>query len=651
MKKFLFVLMMAALALPMMAQYASKAEAAGAMNRDKVISSTPMKAIGWDQRTSMVGTKAGMITWTFEVEEDFEGWMSLDADGDGYGWSIADEGHNSSTSLCSESYSFSTGALDPDNWLISPQVTLDGVLKFWAVNESSYFADMFDVYVCIGEPTNTTDFVLVAEGFAPPTAWTEYTVDLTEFAGQEGCFAFRHHDSYNMWCVYIDDISLGIEVPPMALPENLTVDPAATTADVAWEDAEATGWNLRYRVFTPTTGYFWDFENDTELPWTSVDSDGDGYGWYIWDPVSYGYDPGEGVQMFGNKCATSASYVSSVALTPDNWLISPLVNLTGQFSFWAGGQDPSWASEVFGVYVSTDMENWTPLAENVVATSPIQQYTYSLSAYEGLEGYLAIRHYNVTDMFRLNIDNIQIGTPTEEAEWIVVEGLTEPNYTIEGLDPKTTYEVQVMGYNDEQETDWTESTIFTTAEEGDNPEDPEGHMTGYWVILIDKEGNEVWNKLENNNPDDPYQFLTNVALHYSEYGGKPLSGDMTDADNPMVPFYFMVDGVRYACEEENVEPVYGDANENPLFETENFWNVPVGYFYTVGILINPETNDLLLQISKGLYTEINEMNADKTVAGVRYYNMTGQEMQQADGICIMVTTYTDGSISAVKVVK
>ena len=51
------------------------------------------------------------------------------------------------------------------------------------------------------------------------------------------------------------------------------------------------------------------------------------------------------------------------------------------------------------------------------------------------------------------------------------------------------------------------------------------------------------------------------------------------------------------------------------------------------------------------FTGIDEMNADKQVANVRYFNMAGQEMQQANGLTIMVTTYTDGTTNAVKVVK
>ena len=50
-------------------------------------------------------------------------------------------------------------------------------------------------------------------------------------------------------------------------------------------------------------------------------------------------------------------------------------------------------------------------------------------------------------------------------------------------------------------------------------------------------------------------------------------------------------------------------------------------------------------------TGIEEMMSGKQVAGVRYFNMAGQEMREANGLTIVVTTYTDGTTSAVKVVK
>ena len=48
---------------------------------------------------------------------------------------------------------------------------------------------------------------------------------------------------------------------------------------------------------------------------------------------------------------------------------------------------------------------------------------------------------------------------------------------------------------------------------------------------------------------------------------------------------------------------------------------------------------------------IEEMTTDKSVASVRYFNMAGQEMQLPNGMTIIVTTYTDGTSSAIKVMK
>ena len=50
-------------------------------------------------------------------------------------------------------------------------------------------------------------------------------------------------------------------------------------------------------------------------------------------------------------------------------------------------------------------------------------------------------------------------------------------------------------------------------------------------------------------------------------------------------------------------------------------------------------------------TAVSELNGEKAVAGVRYFNLAGQEMQEANGMTIVVTTYTDGTTSAVKVMK
>ena len=56
-----------------------------------------------------------------------------------------------------------------------------------------------------------------------------------------------------------------------------------------------------------------------------------------------------------------------------------------------------------------------------------------------------------------------------------------------------------------------------------------------------------------------------------------------------------------------------------------------------------------IEIAK--WDAVNELVNGKTIANVRYFNMAGQEMQSVNGMTIKVTTYTDGTTSAVKVMK
>jgi len=52
-----------------------------------------------------------------------------------------------------------------------------------------------------------------------------------------------------------------------------------------------------------------------------------------------------------------------------------------------------------------------------------------------------------------------------------------------------------------------------------------------------------------------------------------------------------------------------------------------------------------------IVTGVDEINAYKTVATKRYFNVAGQEISEPDGLTIVLTTYTDGTTSASKVVK
>lgn len=161
-------------------------------------------------------------------------------------------------------------------------------------------------------------------------------------------------------------------------------------------------------VPTEPAGPIWDFENDPENQgWTFVDSDGDGRNW-SWMVDWYN----EYVFHEGYGFITSYSYDDSLGtLNPDNWAVTPefTVPEDGLFSFWAVGQDPDYPYEVFGVFLRTGPEaDWVQIGADDFTWGVELQYEYDISAYAGQTVQMAIRHYNVSDMFMLNVDYVEV---------------------------------------------------------------------------------------------------------------------------------------------------------------------------------------------------------------------------------------------------
>ena len=145
--------------------------------------------------------------------------------------------------------------------------------------------------------------------------------------------------------------------------------------------------------------------------WIFIDADGDGYGW---DTT---YLRGQDDQVHtGTGMIASSSYYNSTALTPNNWLISPEFAIPAgssmKLSWWERGQDPSYYDEYYSVYISTDSAVSSFLATTAVfqgtATNEWVKRTVSLDDYAGQTIRFAFRHWNVTDMFWLDIDDIEI---------------------------------------------------------------------------------------------------------------------------------------------------------------------------------------------------------------------------------------------------
>lgn len=256
-------------------------------------------------------------------------------------------------------------------------------------------------------------------------------------------------------------------------------------------------YEFRYKPLVPTTS----FENGTDIyhygdGWTSIDADNDGYSWK-W---SNNNDNLPGNNGSDNMVYSESYNNQSGALTPDNYLVSPQINLGGSISFYAKGHDNSYFNEHFAVAVSTagntDPEDFVTI-KDWVATDDWELYSADLSNYSG-QGYVAIRHYSCTDNYLLDVDDITITEP-DESGWTTVNNIDQTTYKLQGLNPSTAYIAQVRGLDGITPTNWC-SYAFTTRS---------SNQTALSEII----GVKILNALAGESADVTFtrSFTTNIA--------------------------------------------------------------------------------------------------------------------------------------------
>ena len=274
--------------------------------------------------------------------------------------------------------------------------------------------------------------------------------------------------------------------------------------------------------------------------WTTIDADGDGYNWMSsideMGGTGYGHNGSDGMML-------SQSYINNVgALEPDNYLITPQMPLGGAFVFWACAQDASWSAEHFGVAVSTTnntsasafttIQQWT-IGSRDANPRPTQirggnrdqsewvQYVVDLSAYEGQTGYVAIRHFDCTDQYFLNIDDVTTGgeapvpffLPTEsEITWSnpidkdMHLGGVGVNVTLHnGLSPEGT--LVVLDQNSSQyEVNPFNETLEVTLD-GTGSYTWDAFRKGHYFVHVYKPGYEQVNAAVDINNDTTMVFV------------------------------------------------------------------------------------------------------------------------------------------------
>ncbi len=150
-------------------------------------------------------------------------------------------------------------------------------------------------------------------------------------------------------------------------------------------------------------------------------------------------------------------------------------------------------------------------------------------------------------------------------------------------------------------------------------------------------------------PDDPQptEKTPQPAFHGSTTDGIHAYFMEIDDINTDAVIYYQVykDGVLVTDE---THPDGWFVYDGKLSFTENGNYRIEAYAVAPGMLPSDTiATEFVVSETTGL---VDVMNG-KTVSNVRYFNMAGQEMQEANGMTIVVTTYTDGTSSAVKVMK
>lgn len=161
-----------------------------------------------------------------------------------------------------------------------------------------------------------------------------------------------------------------------------------------------------------------DFNDEDISDWTLYDEDGDGNEWLV---VQIQDDQGNPVNT---PVLRSFSWVNPSAVNPDNWAVSPAIDLSNYsgeviLKWEVSAADAAYSDENYSVYVATsnqvaDLEA-SDLTFNEVVTDNgpggsenFYEKTLDISSLAGEVVYVAFRHHDVSDEFSIEIDNVSV---------------------------------------------------------------------------------------------------------------------------------------------------------------------------------------------------------------------------------------------------
>ena len=195
---------------------------------------------------------------TYDFEDGWQGWTAIQGTNgtSPHNWmhnteytayssngnviDLTTSGYNSSEGfMLSESYisaptsgGTATGAVYPDNYLISPQIRLGGSMTFYASGRTTDCYEKFTVMV--SPTTNISDFEATSFTVTLNSqTYTQYTVDLSEYSGM-GYVIFHHYDCTDQHLLKIDNVTIVAPSIQWQTANDLTITglESATTYEV-----------------------------------------------------------------------------------------------------------------------------------------------------------------------------------------------------------------------------------------------------------------------------------------------------------------------------------------------------------------------------------------------------------------------------------
>lgn len=463
------------------------------------------------------GATSATVSWTGSSEQynvlyssnfycsadDIDGWAIYDVDGDGYSWYLANNGRSGADddiAFVSDSYYY--GALDPDNWLITPIINLGGTMSVWMKSYSPSYLDTFAIYLTTDldfDEVEDFNIPLVVKSVAPDE-WTEYTADLSAYAGQQGYIAIRHFNSYDQYALLMDDfrvdgegimlsnVSSPVELPGLIpeaqnqvqvqaictsgvsewsdpveftthglcdVPSSLSVTPSATTASLEWTGYQDQ-YTVRYQTLESYNSYLASGMATVTLTIGDVWGDGSGYQMLLdADATAYGDIIPEtgGLTTSGDASeAVYAEFEYKIPANADGLLNTSNIvfNNSVTISIPAGIYD-------FCITNPTPGDRMWIASNNGTVNGREDDYVFEAGkTYE----------FEVTPHGSNDGVDVTITSNIPEDSWTKVTNVSNPA-EISGLNPETTYVVQVQGICEDGVTAWTEPVEFTTEEEAE----------------------------------------------------------------------------------------------------------------------------------------------------------------------------------------